>query len=172
MSVISKMVLKGVLDFPSGAISKLSCVCENDLMAAYAKADEDRCFTKYSPWGVMQLGHSLRSFPDEKAFYVVALGPDDKGKCEGAAHIHPFRVASVTHYGGESAQVEACHDGCGQSARNLDPDTVPIGALNWRMSIDNPPAVAFFRPGQSGYRVALYDAERFTIETALADAHA
>ena len=44
-------------------------------------------------------------------------------------------------------------------------------AFNWRMSIDNPPAAAFFKPGQGGYWLAFYDADRFSYSEALAHAH-
>jgi hypothetical protein len=39
------------------------------------------------------------------------------------------------------------------------------------MSIDNPPAVAFFEPGKNDYWVAFYPDYRFSKEEALADAH-
>lgn len=176
MSVIAKMTLNGCLDFGTGSLSKLSCVCENDLMAAYAKADEDRLFTRYSPWGEMKLGHKFvtergnTKFEVGQSFYVVALRHPERPACLKAEHVHPARCHAI-HDFGATKQVEVAHDAWPATAPQPRPDSHP-GELYWRMSIDNPPAVAFFVPGKSGYWVAFYDASRFTIREALADAHA
>jgi hypothetical protein len=171
MSVIAKMQLNGVLNFGSGSVSKLNCVCENDLMAAYAKADEDKLFTKYSPWGEMKLGHSLRSFPDGTKFYVVALRSKTRPTCAKAAHVHPARVHVIEDYG-QTKSVQLSWDGHSQHAMR-SVDTAPsAGELHWRMSIDNPPAVAFFEPGQGDYWVAFYPDDQFSQQQALEDAHA
>lgn len=169
MSVIAKMQLNGVLDFGSGSVSKLSCVCENDLMAAYAKADEDKLFTRYSPWGEMKLGHSLRSFPDGQKFYVIVLKSQKRPAFKGAAYVHPAMVQSVTDYG-SSKQVKLFRQATGDYATSgIDEPT--IGELDWRMTIDNPPAVDFFKPGQSGYWIAFYPDDKFSQTEALVDAH-
>ena len=175
MSVIAKMKLDGALDFANGALSKLSCVCENDLMAAYAKSDEDRLFTKYSPWGEMKLGHKFvtdkgnTKFQPGQAFYVVALRDTKKPTCSKAEHVHPVNCR-VIHDFGTSKQVEVVHDAWPTSSYNPKPEDFP-GELHWRMTIDNPPAVAFFEPGKSGYWIAFYDADKYSIHQALADAH-
>jgi len=175
MSVIAKMKLDGTLDFGSGAVTKLSCVCENDLMAAYAKSDEDRLFTKYSPWGEMKLGHKfvdkhgLPKFPVGKSVYVIALRGKERPICAKAEHVHPARC-HVVHDFGTTKQVEVSHDGWSKSAHNPKPDDFP-GEFHWRMSIDNPPAVAFFEPGKADYWIAFYDADEFSIHDALGDAH-
>lgn len=115
MSVIAKMKLDGTLDFSGSPLSKLSCVCENDLMAAYAKADEDKVFTKYSPWGEMKIASGFRDkkgntqfFPGQK-FYVVALKSATKPACAKAAHVHPCSTR-VVHDFGSSKQVELAYD--------------------------------------------------------------
>jgi hypothetical protein len=169
MPVIAKMQLNGVLNFGSGSVSKLSCVCENDLMAAYAKADEDKLFTRYSPWGEMKLGHSLRSFKDGQKFYVVALKSKSRPKCEKAAHVHPARVHVVEDYG-SSKQVQLSYDGYNKNAYT-SVDYEHPGELHWRMTIDNPPAVEFFTPGENDYWVAFYPDDKFTQHEALVDAH-
>lgn len=175
MSVIAKLQLNGTLDFGTGSLSKLSCVCENDLMAAYAKSNEDRLFTKYSPWGEMRIGYGfkdkfgLRKFAEGHKFYAIALRSSKKPPCPGAEHVHPARC-HVIHDFGTTKQIEVSYDGWSQSAQNPKPDTHP-GEFHWRMSIDNPPAVAFFEPGKSDYWIAFYDAELWSIETALGDAH-
>lgn len=176
MSVIAKVQLNGVLDFSSGPLAKLSCVCENDLMASYAKANEDRLFTKYSPWGEMKVGYGFKDkngslkFPIGHKFYVVVVRGAEKPECEGAEHVHPARC-HVIHDFGTTKQVEVSYDGWSNSVMNPKPEDHP-GEFHWRMSIDNPPAVEFFEPGKSGYWVAFYDAEKFNIPSALADAHA
>lgn len=170
MSVIAKMQLNGILDFGSGSVSKLSCVCENDLMAAYAKADEDKLFTRYSPWGEMKLGHSLRSFPDGTKFYVIVLKSAERPAFAKAAYVHPARVHVVEDYG-SSKQVQLSWDGQKKHA-TASMDTESAGELHWRMTIDNPPAVAFFEPGKSGYWIGFYPDDKFSQQTALADAHA
>ena len=168
MSVIAKMKLDGCLDFGSGALSKLSCVCENDLMAAYAKSDEDRLFTKYSPWGEMKLGHKFTQ-KNGQTFYVIALRGPTKPICAKAEHVHPARC-HVIHDFGTTKQVEVSHDGWSKSAHQPQPDGFP-GEFHWRMSIDNPPAVEFFEPGAYDYWIAFYDADAHTIQEALGDAH-
>lgn len=183
MSVIAKMQLNGTLDFGSGSLSKLSCVCENDMMAAYAGANEDRLFTKYSPYGEMKLGHGFKDrngmpkFQPGHKFYVMVLKNEKvdgtlvlkKPSCPGAEHVHPARCHAV-HDFGTTKQVEVSHDGWPVSATSLAPEDRP-GELHWRMSIDNPPAVAFFEPGHLGYWVAFYDADKFTSNEAIGDAH-
>lgn len=183
MSVIAKMQLEGTLRFNNGSLSKLSCVCENDLMAAYAKADEDKLFTKYSPWGEMRVGTGFydrngnTQFQPGKKFYVIVLRNERDGNhlritkplCPGAAHVHPANVRAV-HDFGNSKQVALAYDkGHGDSRMIGDPE--PAGELHWRMTIDNPPAVEFFEPGRFGYWIAFYDADKFTMREALDAAH-
>lgn len=170
MSVIAKMQLNGVLDFGTGSLAKLSCVCENDLMAAYAKSDEDRLFTKYSPWGEMKVGygfkdkHGLPKFQQGHSFYVVALRnyPEDgvlrveRPVCIGAEHVHPCSVRVIHDYG-SSKQVELAYD-----------QRTPGSRLTY--DADDHPG-EFFEPGKTGYWVAFYDSTKFSVGSALADAH-
>lgn len=177
MSVIAKMKLDGTLDFSGSPLSKLSCVCENDLMAAYAKADEDKVFTKYSPWGEMKIASGFRDkkgntqfWPGQK-FYVVALKSATRPICAKAAHVHPCGTR-VVHDFGSSKQVELAHDARTAGSAPSDSMAEHPGEFHWRMTIDNPPAVEFFEPGKGGYWVAFYDDTKFTMQEALADAHA
>lgn len=177
MSVIAKMQLNGTLDFGSGSLSKLSCVCENDLMAAYAGSEEDRLFTKYSPWGEMKLGYGFKTersglpkFQPGHKFYVMAVRSASKPACPGAEHVHPCSVRVIHDYG-SSKQVELAYDPRTVGAQPSYAMDEHPGEFHWRMTIDNPPAVAFFEPGKSGYWVAFYDAEKFDRDAAIADAH-
>jgi hypothetical protein len=163
-SVIAKMQITSCRDFgKTGFLTVLNCVCENDLMAAYADSEEDRMFTKYSPWGEMQLGKclvygvSVDMIRGHK-FYVIALRGAEKPTCPGATAVIAARCSEVAKLGPERYRVEV-----GQFRGEE--------GLNWRMSIDNPPAVAFFEPDQCDYWVAFYDASQFTRDTALGDAH-
>lgn len=164
MSVIAKLQISSCRAFGTGVLTILNCVCENDLMAAYAKADEDRCFTKYSPWGEAQLGASLVngvgiSLTEGRKFYAIALR-GERPACPGAAKLVQCRIPSITDFGdGMAKRVEIASE-YGEKT-----------PFNWRMSIDNPPAVQFFTPGASGYWVAFYDADGFDMQAALADAH-
>jgi hypothetical protein len=166
MSVIAKMEIEDCKSFgKTGWLTRLKCVCENDLMAAYAEANEDRLFTRYSPWGDCQLGACLVSGVDVatlkgRKFYMVTLREEQPPKCAGASITLKARCVEVARTGKDSNRVEVASAYCEDRG------------LNWRMSIDNPPAVAFFEPGESDYFVAFYDAERFTMDEALADAHA
>lgn len=176
MSVIAKMQLNGTLDFGSGSLSRLSCVCENDLMAAYAGSEEDRLFTKYSPWGEMKVAFGFKDkngmpkFGAGQKFYVLALREQERPPCPGAEHVHPARCHAVHDYG-SSKQVEIICDAKPHShAMSGDFADWP-GELHWRMTIDNPPAVAFFEAGKSGYWIAFYDAEQFDRDQAIAAAH-
>jgi hypothetical protein len=165
MSVIAKLQITSCRDFgKTGFMTTLQCVCENDLMAAYAEANEDRCFTKYSPWGEAQLGKCLvTGVPVDmlkgRKFYAIALRGSEQPKCEGAAAVVPARVAEVAKTSPDNGRVEIV------SFKG------EVG-LNWRMSIDNPPAVEFFVPGSCDYFVAFYDALEFSMDEALASAHA
>lgn len=88
MSVIAKLSIVKVTRFGTGTHVALNCVCANDLMAAYAESEEDRLFTRYSPWGEMTInqpdGFALGREGD--VFYALilrdgepmkVLGPED-----------------------------------------------------------------------------------------------
>jgi hypothetical protein len=172
-AIISKMQIKTQRDFgKSGTLATLECVCENDTMAAYAGAEEDRCFTKYSPFGQAQVGTALGfgSVPliPGKSLYVIVTRRDD-GFLFPAAQLVQWdparryidaRCISITDFGdGQAKVVEVAQSYNGEK----------IG-LNMKTAIDNPPAVDFFKPGADNYRVAFYDADQFSRDTALADA--
>lgn len=161
-AVIAKMQITGCRDFgATGWLTTLNCVCENDLMAAYAGAEENRCFTKYSPWGEGQVNAALGSGNIEmftsREVYMVSVRGAEKPKCEKALLVVPARVHAITDFGDYQAkQVEVV--GAGK-----------VG-LRWKMAIDNPPAVEFFEPGKSDYWVAFYAADEHNRDSALIDA--
>lgn len=171
-AVIAKLQVTSCRSFgSSGGLTILNCVCENDLMAAYAEAEEDRCFTKYSPWGEAQFGGYLGSgnvelLEGQKFYAIVLRGVRPACAKAATASWKPerrttlsVRAHAVTDYGdGQAKRIEICNE-----------YNEPVG-FNWKMSIDNPPAVEFFEPGKTDYWVAFYPADHFTRDTALADA--
>lgn len=164
MSVIAKLSVIDVKVFGDGQLVKLNCICENDLMAAYAKAHEDRLFTKYSPWGEAELHAPVgQVWNKDERHYLVALRGQDRPAFQGARIVVPSRVVSMTDFGGDTRRVEI--------ASRWPTKEAPVPSFNWKMSIDNPPAAAFFAPGALDYWVGFYPESAFTIDEALADAH-
>lgn len=190
MSVIAKLMVRAQSEFGTGRLIELSCVCDNDLMAAYATSEEDKLFTRYSPSGDMRL-HQPSSYvlsgevePADQdpnfpkppaAFYVMVLAEDEHELVEdpranswedknfpGAAAWRLAGCHSLSQYGGDTARVEFRAGGQGHG-RGVD-------ALNWKMSVDNPAASSQFKPG-ARYFIVLYDAARHTRDTAIAAAH-
>jgi hypothetical protein len=163
-AVIAKMQITGCRDFgKSGFLTTLNCVCENDLMAAYAGAEENRCFTKYSPWGEGQVGAALGSgnldMFNGRQVYMVSVRGAERPKCKDALLVVRARVHGITNHGdGQAQMVEVVQCGANEPG------------LRWKMAIDNPPAVEFFVPGQTDYWVAFYAAEQHNRDTALIDA--
>lgn len=169
MSVIAKLSLNAIRDFGAGALYELSCVCQDDLMAEYAGSEEDKLFTRFSPWGEARI--HLRSgaqFPQahlQDAFYAMMVPKAEgrEGHPDGAWLSSPARIASMTDFGGSSRQVEICnsHD-------------VPVGNaianFNWRMSVDNPAASDQLVPGSDGWTFSLWNAGDFTRDAAIAAA--
>lgn len=155
MSVIAKMRAT-VHNFGTGRLIDLSCVCENDLMAAYAGSEEDKLFTKYSPWGEMKVhqpdGWCLAS--EHETLYVIILKgeevrdttfPGSRGHCKA-------RVVSVTDFGdGQAKRVEIASDHQVEQNR--------ITGFNWKMSVDNPPVFDQLIAGDRGYWVVFYPAD-------------
>jgi hypothetical protein len=186
MSVIAKMNVRGQTDFGTGRLVELGCVCENDLMAAYAKSEEDRLFTKYSPWGAMKLsqppGWALGNakeaddFSPAPAFYVMALHESEHKYVEPlgdgytpdrnfpGASAWVFGVCHVVSNFGSTAHVEfrGSNSGTGKGRA--------VEKLNWKMSVDNPGASNQFKPGER-YWIVLYAAEKFDRDAAIAAAH-
>lgn len=189
MSVIAKLMVRGVVPFGAGGkLIELSCVCDNDLMAAYATTEEDKLFTKYSPWGEMRLhqpdGWSLAPHSYDPsdgmtvppAFYVMAINESEHDLVEEAGHAFEpsanFPGASVwamgvcysvTDFGGTKQVQFQANNGGSVKGRAFE-------KLNWRMSVDNPAASGQFKPGER-YFIVLYPAERFSRDQAIRAAH-
>lgn len=173
MSVIAKLNIRASVAFGTGNLIELGCVCENDLMTAYATSEEDKLFSQYSPWGEMKLsqpaGFSLGSAPDPvggaKAFYVMMLADSEVegGKFHGAVAFCRARL-SLTDFGdGRDKIVEFHNDG--DKADNL-----AVDRLFWKMSVNNPGALNQFKPGP-GYWLAMYPADKFDRDDAIRAAH-
>lgn len=164
MSVIAKMNVSAVRDFGSGSLIELSCVCSNDLMAAYAESEEDKLFTKYSPWGDARVhlvaGAKLPMHGDQ--FYVMVLSPDEAGEEPHPKAAYTSTVAlSLTDRGEGQAKQVVFSGGKGGV----------VTALHWSMSVDNPGATDQFIPGLPGYSVGFYPAIAFDRDEAIAAAH-
>jgi hypothetical protein len=174
MSVIAKLLIRSISQFGTGELVELGCICENDLMAAYATTDEDKLFTKYSPWGEMKLnqpaGYSLGSVGDEfkqgDGFYVMALADKEAEDTTfpGSYAVCPATCASITDFGdGQAKRVEFRNSGPADDHRGVD-------RLNWKMSVDNPGATNQFKPG-TNYWIALYPAAKFDRDATIRAAH-
>lgn len=174
MSVIAKLNIRAATVFGTGNLIELACVCENDLMTAYATSEEDKLFSQYSPWGEMKVsqpaGYSLGQAPDHvapsKAYYVMMLAEAEVGDRSFPGAVAFCRVRlQLTDFGdGRDKIVEFHSDGAKEDGRGID-------RLFWKMSVNNPGALRQFIPGP-GYWLAFYPAEQFTRDTAIAAAHA
>ena len=177
MSVIAKMNASAVRDFGSGALIELSCVCANDLMAAYAESHEDKLFTKYSPWGEARL-HLRAGVPlplQGDQFYMMIVGPDEfpggvpeDGKSlrredNGALYRTKLWIQGVTDRGeGQAKTVEF------MGSIN---DQTGVTAFNWRMAVDNPGATDQLKAGRSDYVLEVFPIVRFDRDQAIEAAH-
>ena len=174
MSVIAKLSIRGVTPFGTGQLVELACVCENDLMTAYATSEEDKLFTKYSPWGEMKvsqpngfsLGRPGDVFGEGSAFYVMVLSdaeaPEDR-IFAGANAWCPVKI-TVTDFGdGQAKRLEFCNSGANEHHKGVD-------RLNWKMSVDNPAATDQIKAG-SGYWVVFYPVASHDRNGAIRAAH-
>jgi hypothetical protein len=179
-------MVRAQTDFGTGRLIELGCVCENDLMAAYATSEEDRLFSKYSPWGEMKLsqpegwalanGKGQDEFGPAPAFYVMALHESEHelspipterylpdADFPGASAWAFGTCYSLTDFGG-SRHVEFRANTQGTVKGKA------IDKLNWKMSVDNPGASNQFKPGER-YFFVLYDASKFDRDAAIRAAH-
>lgn len=163
MSVIAKMHLRNIAQFGNnGRLNELTCTCSNDMMAAYAGSEEDRLFTKYSPWGEMKLNQpkNFAMGAKDDVFYVMLARTEEIKNFEfpGAVGACPARIVSLTDFGDNAAKtVEICsgYKVAVEHSRGIE-------SFNWKMSVDNDAATRQFIPGQSdAYWVALYPAAQF-----------
>lgn len=174
MSVIAKMSIRAVSRFGHGSLTELGCVCANDLMAQSAGSEEDKLFTKASPWGEaklsgpdgFQLGKPADGFGDGTTFYFVVVwadeapaDPEKLNAFNGATLAFKGRCASLLDLG-YSKTVEFAADR--QADRGVD-------RFAWKMMVDNPGAYEQFKPGADCW-IALYPVERFDRNQAIAAA--
>jgi hypothetical protein len=186
MSVIAKLNVRSQTDFGTGRLIELSCVCENDLMAAYATTEEDRLFTKYSPWGEMKLsqpdgwalgnGKTGDEFGPPPGFYVMALHESEHELVPAPSESYlpdaNFPGASAWAFGychsildlGGTRHVEFRAGNAGTVKGRA------VEKLNWKMAVDNPGASNQFKPGER-YWIVLYAAEKFDRDAAIRAAH-
>lgn len=174
MSIIAKMIVHSARDFGSGALVELGCICENDLMAAYATSHEDKLFTKYSPWGEarMHLPQSARMPLEQDAYYLVVLRRDERYEghiMHGSADfIVEARLAGITDRG--EGVAKALEFVGYQNKDDTDLGRHPT-SFNWRMNVDNPGATDQLIAGKDGYLIGFYPVAKFTYYEAISAAH-
>lgn len=193
MSVIAKLYVSKFINFGTGSYVELSCVADNALMAAYAESDEDKLFSRYSPYGEIRLhqrqgwavfgewnqGHA--ELPGgREMFYAMMLDGGEAGedpKFPGASAFIRLNCYSTTKFSQDGTRVELRE----VDRRKPDP-AIPVGSLrddrrdevieklSWKMHVDNPPAEAQFVPGRD-YWLAFYNTQKFDMQQAIAAAH-
>lgn len=185
MSVIAKLMVRNAVDFGTGSFIELGCLCDNDLMAAYAESEGDRLFTKYSPWGEMRL-HQRSGWAvftkDEQhvadpsikpaAFYVMLLDLDevaDEAQLKKASTYLKVGCHSKTKYAGEGSRVEL-RESFQKEENAYGRRDLVVQKLSWKMQVDNPPAEERFVPGRE-YWLAFYDARVFDRDGTIRSAH-
>lgn len=177
MSVIAKLSIQGLVTFGTGHHVTMGCVAANDLMAMYATSEEDKLFSKASPWGQMHLhqpaGARLGEVPpigNGPQFYVMVVWKDERHDpaFPGAHAVCDAKCNSLTDFGGTSKHVEFV------DAPHYSRDTPKPGRgvdrLNWKMSVDNPAASDQFVPAKECW-IVFYPAETFDRDQAIAAAH-
>lgn len=176
MAVIAKLMVRRVVNFGTGNFVELGCVCDNDLMAAYATTEEDKLFSRYSPWGEVRLNqragwgvftheedvHVVEPNKGPRAFYVMLLTENEvySETFPKASAFIKMNCYSKSQFAGDGSRVElrevyGWHETSDSRSRiNV------IEKMSWKMHVDNPPAEAGFIPG-TNYWVAFYDAAVF-----------
>lgn len=172
MSVIAKMSIRAITSFSGAAkLLDMSCICDNDLMAAYATSEEDKLFTKYSPWGEIKLhqddGYALGEEGDY--FYVMLMRTSEVQDFgfAGAYASLPVKCVSLTDFGDGQAKRVEFTDGW----RKVEKGKRAATKMNWKMSVDNPGATVQFLPGVDDYWVAFYPAKVFDRDGVIRAAH-
>lgn len=171
MSVIAKMKIANIHDFGSGRLVELSCICENDLMAAYAESEEDKLFTKYSPWGEIKLhqpANHLLGQREDKFYIMITSKEESEPPFTGSVAFAPLRVVSITDFGDNQAKkIEMCDEGSQKIER------VGVSSFNWKMSVDNPPVISQLPPSGWKYThwMSIWPANKFNRDEAIAAAH-
>lgn len=170
MSVIAKLNVLAVRSFGSGTLVEMGCICANDLMTAYAESEEDKLFTRYSPWGEarFQIGEDPINIVEQDQFYIMVLRADERcNGFEGATYFAPARCLSLADFGdGQAKRVEFC-----SGHRKEVELSSKVTSFNWKMSVDNPLATDQFLPGKDDYWVALYPVSKFDRDQTIAAAH-
>lgn len=191
MTVIAKLYAQEVTEFGTGTFAQLACIANSDLMAAYATSDEDKLFSRYSPWGEIRL-HQRSGWCvftkaeqhvggpwDPKAYYAVMqpAGEIEADRFKGAEAFVKINCYSTMRLAQDGTRVElrevydwkklGDEEAAGPSTRSR---AGVIEKLSWKMHVDNPPAEAQFVAGEN-YWLAFYDASRFNMQEALAAAH-
>lgn len=187
MSVIAKLYVSKHVPFGTGSYVELSCIAENDLMAAYATTNEDKLFSKYSPYGEIRLNQRAQwaVFTKDEAhvqppgpplaFYAIMVPAKDTadGAFNKASAAIKIECVAKTKRAGDGSFVEL------REVYSWAKDTADAGyqdrrgvieKLSWRMQVDNPPAEAGFVPGEA-YWLLFYSASTFDMAAALALAH-
>lgn len=186
MSVIAKLVVRKVVNFGTGTFVELGCLCDNDLMAAYATSEEDKLFTRYSPWGEMRLNqrsnwavftheedqHVAPPNTGPRSFYVMLLSEEEAYDVTfpKASAFIKMNCYSKAQFAGDGSRVELREVYGWNETEPRNSRINVIERMSWKMHVDNPPAEAGFVPGKD-YWVAFYDAAVFDRDQTIAAAH-
>lgn len=174
MSVIAKLYVQENRNYGAGSLTQMNCVCENDMMAAYAGSEEDKLFTQYSPQGDVKIHHDAGWVPigeQGDKFYFMILSDDEveDATFPSAIAYRKLMVHSVTDFGFDSRRLDM------REAGNPEGDWPGkrISRFSWTMTVDNPALMngGFFKAGSAKYWLAIYPASDFTRDTAIAAAH-
>lgn len=185
MSIIAKLMVRSVVNFGTGSFVEMSCIADNDLMAAYATKNEDKLFCRYSPWGEIRLNQRSNwavfvkdeqhvEPPGYKAFYAVMVPTDQVSDetFEGASAFVKINCYCKAGYAQDGSRVELreIYGWSKSAADDYSSRRNVIEKLSWKMHVDNPPAEAQFVPG-TDYWLAFYDADKFDMNAALIATH-
>ena len=187
MSVIAKLRVSTLTTFGTGSFVELGCICSNDLMAAYATSNEDKLFSRYSPWGEIRLNQRAQwsvfakdqshvtppASPEAGAFYAIMLPHEpamdvDWEKASAYVKINCYEKAKRAGDGSHVELREAY--GWAKDTADARDRRAVIEKLSWKMQVDNPPAEEQFVAGRD-YWLLFFDAEKFDMHQALAAAH-
>jgi len=179
MSVIAKLYIQDTRNYGSGALTLLNCVCDNDMMAAYAESEEDKLFTRYSPSGDVKLHHESGwtplGEPQEKFYFMIVRDDEvEDHTFPGAKAFRRLQVYSVTDFGHDSKKLEFRDVTLANEPHPAtDHRAKIISKFSWHMTIDNPPLMesGFLKPGGTNFWLVIYPADKFTRDQAIAASH-
>lgn len=176
MSVICKVSISEIRQFGEQKLVKTTCVADNEVMAAYNPSEEDKLFSKYSPSGSADFTVPVNiPIPENLAYpspklYLMFVQNEVRPEFSNSLCFAKIKVNSSTDFGGQSKQFDI---GTFYQSKPKDETSWKwIEQFNHRIMIDNPAAAEQFKPGDAGWWIGIYNADKFKMEEVIADAHA